>query len=213
MLTHINHSDTLIVVLHEIYGINGHITKVCQDLADSGYDVVCPDLLDGKPFFDYAREEEAYRYFMNFVGLESAAKQVTFLLRQEEGRYRRIFLLGYSVGAAVAWLCGVDSAKKDESFHYGGSLAKCSGIICLYGSRIRDHLEVSLKCPALLIFAEEEKSFDPRELKTRLEVMEGARVYILRGKHGFADPYGPNYNETSAGEAARLIKEFTERIN
>jgi dienelactone hydrolase len=40
----------LIVVLHEIYGINDHITKTCQDLADSGYDVVCPDLLDGKPF-------------------------------------------------------------------------------------------------------------------------------------------------------------------
>ncbi len=212
MLSYRNNEDTLIVVLHEIYGINGHITKVCQDLADSGYDVVCPDLLDGKPFFDYAREEEAYRYFMNFVGLESAAKQVTFLLRQEEGQYDRIFLLGYSVGAAVAWLCGVDSAKTDESFHYGGSLVKCSGIICLYGSRIREHLEVSLKCPALLIFAEEEKSFDPYELKTQLETMDSAKVYILNGKHGFADPCGPNYNESSAREAVRLMADFTERI-
>ncbi len=212
MLTHINDSDTLIVVLHEIYGINDHITKVCQNLADSGYDVVCPDLLDGKPYFDYAREEEAYRYFMNYVGLESAAKQITFLLRQEEGRYKRIFLLGYSVGATVAWLCGVYSVKKDESFHYGGSLVKCSGVICLYGSRIRNHLEVSLKCPALLIFGEEETSFDPHELQTQLERMEGAEVHILKGKHGFADPYGPNYNESSAREAALLIEDFTERL-
>lgn len=211
MLDHRNNSDTLIVVLHEIYGINGHITKVCQELADSGYDVVCPDLLDDKPFFDYAREEEAYRYFMNFIGFESAAKKVTFLIRQEEPRYKRIFLLGYSVGATVAWLCGVDSATKDESFHYGGSLVKCSGIICLYGSRIREHLDVTLKCPALLIFAEEEKSFDPHELRKQLEGMEGAEVHNLAGKHGFADSFGSNYCESSAREAGRLIQEFTER--
>ena len=212
MLNYRNHSDTLIVVLHEIYGINDHITRLCQEIADGGYDVVCPDLLDDKPYFDYAREEEAYRYFMNFIGFESAAKQVTFLLRQEESRYKRIFLLGSSVGATVAWLCGVDSVKTDETFHYGGSLVKCSGIICLYGSRIRDYLEVSLKCPALLIFAEEEGSFDPRELQTQLERMEGAEVHILKGKHGFADPCGPSYNESSAREANFLIAGFTERI-
>lgn len=212
MVNYRNNADTLIVVIHEIYGINDHITKLCQDLADSGYDVVCPDLLDDKPYFDYAREEEAYRYFMNFIGFESAAKKVTFLLRQEEGRYKRIFLLGSSVGATVAWLCGVDSVKTDESFHYGGSLVKCSGIICLYGSRIRDYLEVSLKCPALLIFAEEENSFDPHELQAKLGQIEGAEVHILKGKHGFADPCGPNYNEPSAREAGRLIADFTERI-
>jgi dienelactone hydrolase len=212
MLNYRNNSDTLIIVLHEIYGINEHIAKVYQKLADSGYDVVCPDLLDGKPFFDYAREEEAYRYFMNFIGFESAAKRVTFLLRQEEGRYKRIFLLGFSVGATIAWLCGVDSVKKDEGFHYGGSLAKCSGIICIYGSRIREYMEVSLKCPALLIFAEEERSFDPYELQIQMEKMGGGEVHILQGKHGFADPYSPNYLELSAREAERLIKAFTERI-
>lgn len=213
MLNYRNNSEKLIVVLHEIYGINEHIAKVCQELADSGYDVVCPDLLDGKPFFDYAREEEAYRYFMNFIGFESAAKKVTFLLRQEEGRYKQVFLLGFSVGATVAWLCGVDSVKKDEGFHYGGSLVKCSGIICLYGSRIREYLDVTLKCPALLIFAEEENSFDPYGLLTHLERMEGAEVPILKGKHGFADPYAPNYRESSAREAGRLIRAFIERIS
>ncbi|HVI40046.1 MAG TPA: dienelactone hydrolase family protein [Anaerovoracaceae bacterium] len=57
MLTYQNSSDTLIVVLHEIYGINDHIAGVCQSLADSGYDVLCPDLLDGKPHYGYEREE------------------------------------------------------------------------------------------------------------------------------------------------------------
>jgi len=212
MLTYKNHSDTLIIVLHEMYGINGHIAGVCKDLADLGLDVVCPDLLDGKSAYDYAREEEAYRYFMNFVGFEPAAKRVTFLIRQEESEYQRIFLLGFSTGATVAWLCGGDAAAADEGFHYGGSLIRCDGIICYYGSRIRDYTNVTPKCPALLLYAEEETSFDPFELQKELSGKENTEIHILKGKHGFADPYSPHYNEMSAKEADRITKEFLKKI-
>lgn len=212
MLNYNKGSDTLIVVLHEIYGINGHITKVCKALAEEGYDVICPDLLDGKPPYDYEREEDAYLYFMNFIGLEASAKRITFLLRQEEGRYKNIFLMGFSVGATIAWLSGVTAIKGDENFHFGGSFIHCSGMICYYGSRIRDYLDVSLKCPALLIFGEEEKSFDPRDLQMSLEQMEQAEVHILKGSHGFADPDSPHYNEESAKEADVLVRKFIERF-
>lgn len=212
MLNYHNGSDTLIVVLHEIYGINDHIADVCRALADSGYDVICPDLLDGRPAFDYAKEDEAYRYFMNFIGLEAAAKRVTFLLRQEESRYKHVIMLGYSVGATVAWLSGVYSVKGDDSFHFGGRFINCSGMICYYGSRIRDYTDVALKCPALLFFAEEEKSFDPAELKNELAGIEQTEIHILPGKHGFGDPYSEHYNEISAGEADRLAQDFIRRI-
>jgi len=195
MLTYRNNSDTLIVVIHEIYGINDHIKGVCQSLADLGYDIVCPDLLDGKPAFDYAREEEAYRYFLNFVGFEPSEKRITFLIRQEEMDYKQIFLLGYSAGATVAWLCcGLD--------------IKCDGVIGFYGSRIRDYMDSMPKHPALLIYPAEEKSFDPYELREGLSKKEQVKVHILDGKHGFADPYNINYNETSAHEANRITKEF-----
>jgi dienelactone hydrolase len=212
MLSYRNNSDTLIVVLHEIYGINDHIAGVCQSLADSGYDVVCPDLLDGKPPYDYAREEEAYQYFMNFEGFESSAKRITFLVRQEEYAYRRIFLLGYSAGATIAWLCGADSVKPG-GVQYGGSLIKCSGVICYYGSRIRDYMEIIPKGPTLLLFPEDEKSFDPYELQKELKKKEKAEVHILEGKHGFADPYSANYHEASAREARRITEDFLERIS
>lgn len=212
MLNYQNGSDTLIVVLHEIYGINDHIAAVCKSLADSGYDVMCPDLLDGRPGFDYEKEDEAYRYFMNFIGLEASAKRVTFLLRQEEGRYKHVFMLGYSVGATVAWLSGVYSVKGDDSFHFGGSFISCSGMICYYGSRIRDYTEVSLKCPALLIFADEEEAFEPDKLQKELAQVDQTEIHILPGKHGFADPFSANYNEASAREADTIVQDFIQRI-
>lgn len=212
MLNYRNGSDTLIVVLHEIYGINGHITGVCEKLAEQGYDVACPDLLDGRVPFEYEKREDAYRYFMNFIGLESAAKRATFLVRQEEENYQNIILLGYSVGATVAWLCGTTTPLREEDEQYGGNLIKCSGMICYYGSRIRDYTKVTLNCPALLLFGEKEQSFQPEVLKKELEDMDLAEVQILPGGHGFADPYSMNYRRASAAEAERAAGEFISRI-
>ncbi len=191
-------SDTLIIVIHEIYGINAHINGVCRDMADAGYDVICPDLLDGKPAFPYEREEEAYQYFFNYAGFESSVKRVAFLIRQAELEYRRIFLLGFSAGATIAWLCG-------------GNLPSLNGVIGLYGSRIRDRLDLTPKCPTLLIFSKEEKSFDPVILKEKLMQKDQLEVHILEGRHGFADPYSEQYNETSAAEAKKLVAEFLIR--
>ena len=207
-----NNSDTLIVVLHEIYGINDHIAGVCKGLTDVGYDVICPDLLDDKPAFDYDREEDAYLYFMNFVGLDLSMKRITFLLRQEENAYRQIFLLGYSVGATIAWLCSGDPTKDSCLSQYCSCFKNLSGVIGFYGSRIREYPSLTPRCPVLLLFPEKETSFDPYDLCEELSKKETVEVHILEGNHGFADPYAPKYNEASARQADRITKEFIERL-
>ncbi len=211
MLAFRNNSDALIVVLHEIYGINEHIKGVCKSLSDLGYDVVCPDLLDGKAPYAYDREEEAHWYFMNYEGFESSVKRITFLLRQEEMAYRQIFLLGYSVGATIAWLYSGEPSKYGAGYQYHGHIENLNGVIGYYGSRIRDYLEVSPKCSVLLFFPEEETSFDPQELQEELIKKDYVEVHILPGKHGFADPDSAKYNEGSAKEAERIRKNFFER--
>jgi dienelactone hydrolase len=41
-----NQSDTAVVLIHEIYGINSHMRDVGQLLAQYGFDVCCPNLLE-----------------------------------------------------------------------------------------------------------------------------------------------------------------------
>lgn len=200
MLAFRNNSDKLVIVLHEIYGINEHINSVCKNLAEFGYDIVCPDLLDGKPAFDYSQEEEAYRYFLNFVGFEPSVKKTTFLLRQEEKNYKSVFLLGFSIGATIAWLCN-------------GNNINCDGIIGYYGSRIRDYLEIDPKCPTLLLFPEEEKSFDTRAIQMELKKKDLVEVHILEGTHGFADPFSKNYHEKSSEQATQIVKDFLIKLD
>lgn len=193
----INNSNYAIIVLHEIYGINQHIQKVCEKFSMKGYDVICPNLIGLPRYFSYDSQEEAYQHFMNNIGFDSAVQQVKQTIVKAKERYRSVYLLGYSIGATIAWLC---SSEKDM----------CDGIIGYYGSRIRDYKNITPKCPALLIFPTEENSFNVEQLVSFLE-KRNINVYMLNGKHGFSDPFFKNYCAQSFEKAEKLVEIFLRR--
>lgn len=194
----INNSDSVIIILHEIYGINQHIMKVCQHFSKAGFNVICPDLINLSEPFEYDQEEEAYQYFLNNVGFELASQKVQHLITQAKEKYKHVFLLGFSIGATIAWLCS-------------GEEPICEGIIGYYGSRIRDYLSINPKCPVLLIFANEEKSFGVEKLACTLGKKSNVEVHMLAGKHGFSDPFSKRYHEQSSEDAMKFIKNFLKQ--
>ncbi|GBF32371.1 dienelactone hydrolase [Desulfocucumis palustris] len=188
-------SDTLVVVVHEIYGINNHIKDVCLYLSEKGFDVVCPNLLNtGRPF-GYSEEDSAYSYFINNVGFESSKNKIMKLLGEFKSRYKNRFVIGYSVGATIAWLCG-------------GEEQCCHGVIGYYGSRIRDYVELNPKCPVLLFFPGKEISFDVNSLIQALGNKDKTKVYRMSGGHGFCDPYSRRYCNESCEKAKNLMLDF-----
>lgn len=194
-----NGSDTLLLVIHEIYGINNHINDVCFDLFKKGFDVVCPDLLNLSKPFDYCDENIAYKYFLNNVDFDSSKKRVKEILKEFRVQYENIFIIGYSVGATIAWLCS------DEGQY-------CDGIIGYYGSRIRDYIEVTPKCSVLLFFPEEEMSFNVDSLIEVLNAKDKTEVYQMPGKHGFCDPYSQRYCNESHMQTNKLMINFIKNI-
>jgi len=195
----IDNSDSVIIVLHEIYGINQHIQMVCEKFSMNGYDIICPDLIGLNQPFDYDLQERAYKHFMDNIGFDSAVKQVKQVIIQAKKQYRHIYLLGYSIGATIAWLCS-------------GEENMCDGIIGYYGSRIRDYKNITPKCPVLLIFPTEENSFNVQELVNSLEKWN-INVYTLNGKHGFSNPFSKNYCIQSYEKAEKLVDNFLKKIN
>lgn len=195
----INNSDSVIIVLHEIYGINQHIQRVCEKFSMDGYDIICPNLINLSQSFNYDLQEEAYQHFMNNIGFDSAVEQVKQLITQIKKQYKYIYLLGYSIGATIAWLC-----CDDENI--------CNGIIGYYGSRIRDYMNITPQCPVLLIFPTEENSFNVQELVDSLK-KRNIDVHILSGKHGFSDPFSKNYCAQSFQKSEILVDNFLKKIN
>nr|WP_106782876.1 dienelactone hydrolase family protein [Lysinibacillus timonensis] len=176
-------SDTLIIVIHEIYGINPHIVGVCEKLATYDVDVICPNLIEREHPFEYTQEETAYRHFMDHVGFKNAFQKVKNIIVEFRYQYTNIFIIGFSVGATVAWLCSEEECV--------------DGVVGYYGSRIRDFVNVTPKCPVLLFFPHVEKSFNVEKLATTL-AEANTNVQICEGEHGFSDPYSTKYNEELA---------------
>ena len=197
MLTYSNHSNTAIIVLHEIYGINEHILDVCGNLSKYGFDIMAPNLLNGREAFSYDQEAIAYNYFISSVGFESAFNQVKEVLHNVRANYKRVYVFGYSVGATLAWLCS--------------ETGLCDLNIGFYGSRIRDYLEIETKCPVLLFFPNEEKTFDVDDLISHLSDFDNIQAEKLYGQHGFANPFSRSYNKESSIKACIKIMSFVKK--
>lgn len=186
-------SNKLIIVVHEIYGLNQHMMKVCKSLSEIGFDVICPNLLENEAPFDYSIEEAAYRNFMENIGFINARNKIKHIIQEIKHQYEKVFIVGFSVGATVAWLCSEES--------------EIDGIVGYYGSRIRSYLEIEPLSPTLLFFPESEKSFNVDELIPQLE-KKNIEIHKLPVEHGFSDLYNSKYNAKSAQESFDIMVDF-----
>ncbi|EGH3123302.1 hypothetical protein IEA33_003851 [Salmonella enterica] len=188
--------DNAVIVLHEIYGINDHIKKMCDIYHDSGFDIFCPDLLKRDPHFLYEQHERAYNYFMNGCGFNTAA--VEKLVSELKGKYKKVIIIGFSVGATLSWLCSETS--------------ECDGVVSFYGSRIRDYTDVMPRCPTLFIQAKYELAYNPSYLQQKLANKPMMSFYIFNGRHGFCDRFSASFNEEESEKAIALSFDFITKI-
>jgi dienelactone hydrolase len=185
---------TAIVLLHEIYGINNHILSMHKKFKNEGYDVYCIDLLNNKTF-DYEESENAYSYFMEKVGFDKAKQIVLNYINSIRNCYEKIFLIGYSVGATIAWLC----SEENELLN---------GVAGYYGSRIRDYIYIVPAVETLLLFPLKEKEFNIESLIEELKEKEKVRVFKFGGLHGFADSYSNYYDSKEKELSEKILCEF-----
>ncbi|MFZ7945911.1 dienelactone hydrolase family protein [Neobacillus sp. 19] len=188
-----NHSDTAVIVVHEIYGINHHMKHICKLLSEKNVDVICPNLLNQEEPFEYVQEEVAYQNFIENVGFLNASDKIKRIVGEIRDNYKKIYIVGFSVGATIAWLCSEEKGL--------------DGMVGYYGSRIRNYVEICPLCPVMLFFPEKEPSFNVDELITYLEE-KNIEIHKCKGQHGFSDPYSQRYNATSAKEAFNKTVDF-----
>ncbi len=171
-----------IVLVHEVFGL----TDAVADIADrmrtaTGVSVYAPHLLSTDPY-PRAAEGVAYEQFMATLGPRGLAERLlTYASRRAED-HEALYCAGFSVGATAAWI-----ASADECF---------DAVLPIYGSRIRDHIDVRPTGRAHLVFAEHEPSFDPHSLAAVLRQTADVTVDVLPHHHGFCSPDSPAYSTT-----------------
>lgn len=150
-----------------------------------GFDVYVPALFPHDAPYSYAQQDEAYRYFSNHVGFDP--QPILTLLTTLRAQHRKLIVIGYSTGATLAWRVA------------GSGL--CDGVICHYGSRIRQYSDELPHCPALMIMARHEPSFDPTALQQKLETLPWCNVICTMHSTAFVTQTAP---DTLRGRRAML---------
>jgi dienelactone hydrolase len=113
-------------------------------------------------------EQESYNRFFEKVGIEKGSKIIDSVISQNINS--EIILVGFSIGATIAWLHSLDK--------------RINSIIGIYGTKIREHLNITPTVQSYLFFCEE-KSFDIIPMIKELEKKKKVKVEILTGVHGF----------------------------
>ncbi|EAM5884554.1 hypothetical protein EPW57_22570 [Salmonella enterica] len=189
-------NDNAVIVLHEIYGINDHIKKMCDIYHGLGFDIFCPELLMRDAYFLYEQHEQAYNYFMNNCGFNTTS--VEKLVNELKEKYKKVIIIGFSVGATLSWLCSETSL--------------CDGVVSFYGSRIRDYTDVTPRCPTLVIQAKYELAYNPSHLQKKLANKPMMTFCIFNGHHGFCDRFSASFNEEESEKAIALSFDFINKI-
>ena len=102
--------DKAIILLHEIYGINAHIQRTAATWRSRGFDVYTPALFPHSAPFAYEQQEQAWRHFNDNVGFDTTA--IESLLAELKTKYGMLILIGYSVGATLAWLAATTATLR-----------------------------------------------------------------------------------------------------
>lgn len=199
-----------VVVIQEIFGVNGVMRGICDNLAKEGYIAICPDLFwrqePGIDITDRSEEEwkRAFELFNGFdvdLGVEDL-KSTLAAARKVEGGNGKAGTIGYCLGGKLAFLMAARSDADANVSYYG------VGLDALLGEA------GGITKPLLMHIAEKDKFVPPEAQKKILDALlnkPGITLHVYQGvDHAFARIGGEHYDgamaETANDRTRRHLK-------
>ncbi len=191
-----------LVVIQEIFGVNGHIRKVADGFASDGYVALAPAIFDRvEPGFSvgYKPEDiERGRAVRGKIAIEDCVKDVRAAVKALRAEGLTVGVVGYCFGGTLAWLAAT----------------RIDGVACAigyYGGGIADAAQEKPKCPVVLHFGETDQSI-PKEHHQRIEAAHPALpLHMYPAGHGFNCDERGSYHEQSATLARSRTLDFLQR--
>ena len=192
-----------IVVIQEIFGVNQHIRKVCDDFAKEGYVAVAPALFDRqiKDFqCGYTPDEIANaRKFIANPDWGAMLKDTQAAIDELKGS-GPIAIMGFCMGGTIAFL----SAAK---------LNGLSAAICYYGGQIAKNADEKPKVPTQMHFGDQDASIPMSDVEIIKKKRGGdSEIFVYAdAQHGFHCDERGSFHEPSAKTAWQRTVDFLKK--
>lgn len=190
-----------LVILHAIWGVTPHIRALSDSLAEQGYEVIAPSLLDDAdapfPATDLDPPNLDARMTMGLASGWGAAAlprvQAAIDRLSEQGK---VFAMGFCFGGTTAWLAS----------------AHCTGLTaasCFYGGDIAGYVDEQPKVPTILHFGRTDPMIPLVDVETIIAAHPDLPVWLYDAGHAFVAPNG--YHADSASLAMLRTLQLFQR--
>ncbi len=194
-----------LVVVQEIFGVNGHIRGVADGYAADGYVAIAPALFDrverGLDIGYSQPEIDRGRAIMQKMSLDAALLDVAAALKfAAAATGNKVGIIGYCWGGTVAWVAA----------------AKLDGLACsapYYGGGILANKDLEPRCPTMLHFGETDHAIPIAEVQAMKAARPELTVHIYPAGHGFnCDQRGSYHAESAKLARARTLEFFRKHL-
>ena len=191
-----------LVVVQEIFGVNGHMRSVCDRFAAAGYAVVAPAMFDRVQRgveLGYGPEDVAVgRELRTKVPDAGVVADIEAAASALPGA--SIGIVGYCWGGTVSWWGATRTRRfKAAVGWYGGGIAATRGE--------RPH------CPVQLHFGAEDKGIPLSDVEAIRQAQPEVEVFVYPGAgHGFGCDDRDSFNPQARDLAEQRTLAFLERF-
>jgi carboxymethylenebutenolidase len=190
-----------LILVHELFGLTGHIRSVADRFAAAGYLTVAPAL------FDRVVSNLLFAYDQLEQGLETRAKisdteALTDLTAAIDRAARAgcVGVIGYCWGGRLAWLAGARLKGVDAAVVY-------------YGGGVAEYRREAPRVPVLAHFGERDAHIPVDQVRALGAAWPQAEVHIYPAGHGFNCEERSSYHPDCAALALdRTMKFFADRL-
>ena len=171
-----------LVILHAIWGVTPHIRALSEELAEQGYDVIAPSLLDDADApFPAADTDPPNLDARMALGLASgwgaaALPRVRAAIDALSAK-GSVFAIGFCFGGTTAWLAA----------------SRCEGlkaVSCFYGGDIAGYGNETPKVPTVLHFGKTDGMIPLADVETITAAHPDLPVWLYDAGHAFVAPNG-----------------------
>jgi len=193
-----------LVLIQEIFGVNGHIRSVADGYARDGFLVVAPALFDRvKPKVELTYEGEdlkrAYSY-MQKLAPATALLDIAAAYLVAEGVGKRVGVIGYCYGGFMSWLM----ATRGETLKL--KPACCVGY---YPGGIGSVAAEAPSCPVMLHFGAKDTHIGQDQVEAVRAAHPEVKIFVYaEGEHGFNCDARASYNAAEAKVARERTLAF-----
>ncbi len=203
----VGESKGAVVVVQEIFGVNGHIQSVASGYAGEGYVAIAPALFDRQERgvqlrYEGEDQQKAFR-LMNGHSLDKALLDIEAAYRfvNNEGHHA-IGVIGFCYGGLMSWI----SATRGQSV--GMQPSCCVGY---YAGGIGKVAAEDPTCPVMLHFGGADSHIGTDQIDAVQSAHPEAEVYVYEGAgHGFNRDVGATYDAAAASLARERTLAFLQ---